>query len=283
MLLFKRLANLKRDFLARLTDKRRAERFPVGPEFPLRATLNLAGSDNLGRIKQQERGSGRDWSGRLINFSASGLSVQLPSAAITVRGEPTLVALTIEMHRLQIPAEVAHFRVFPTHATCGLKMKFEDSVQETAYLQLLESVVLGATLKPVSTSSFGRNPPGLVREEYRSDSKAQLSAWRDMKSRALDSFELRMHDHLVRGEAARAGIEVYTRQESTAGKVACSAPGFSHSAGEHAEARRLFRWVAPNLSRTVASDIRKFVLGFAAHARSEWSKPPVRNGELRLR
>lgn len=282
MLLFRRLDNFKRAFLARLTDKRRAERYPVGPDFPLKATVSLIGSADPGRVSQKADGDGRDWSGRLVNFSATGVSLQLPSAAVTVRGEKTQLALFLEMHRLEIPAEVAHFRVFNTHSICGLRLCFDDDTQQTAYLQLLEAVIIGASLKPWIPSGLVRNPPGLVRERYRSDNDAVLCVWRQAKTRQVDSFELRIHDHLFRGELARPGVEIYTRQDSRAGKVALSAAGFYLSAGEHAEARRLFRWVAPNLSRELTADARKFVQGYAVFS-TGWTRPPVRVEVLKLR
>lgn len=282
MILFRRLANFKHAMLARLTDKRRARRYPVGPEFPLKATVNLAGIEDSKRLAPKEPGTGRDWSGRLMNFSASGVSVQLPAAALTVRGEKTQLLLFLEMHRLQIPAEVAHFRVHPTHSVCGLRLRFDDATLRTAYLQLLEAVSIGATMKPWIPTGLVRSPAGLLREQYRSSNNVVLSAWREAKTRQLDSFELKLPDHVVRGEAGRAGLDIYTRQETKSGKAAWSTPGFTWSAGEHAEARRLFRWVAPNLSCEIAADARRFVQRFAAFATS-WGRPPVRAAALKLR
>lgn len=51
---------------------------------------------------------------------------------------------------------------------------------------------------------------------------------------------------------------------------------------EHAEVRRLFRWIAPNLGRELPPDVRRFLQGFAVYA-SNWSKPPLRTERLRVR
>jgi len=262
--LFTRLAQLKRDFLSRLTDKRRARRYPVGPDFPLKATVSLIGSEYLDRTRTDASGKPCDWGGRVADLSAVGANVVLPAAAISVRGEPTTLTLALEGHQLAIPAEVARFVVLPTHAVCGLRLAFADPAGRASYLQLLEAVILGATLKPWYPTGYVRNPPGLMRERYKGEQGTVLTVWRRTADRTCAGFELRLRQHLVRGEAGRPEVEVYTPSAKSAAPAAGSAPGFRRSSGGHAEVRQLFRWIAPNLNRTLAADLRAFVAGFQA-------------------
>jgi hypothetical protein len=256
VLLFPRLAQLKRDILARLTDKRRARRHPVGSAFPLKASVSLVGSEFLERVRNAPENS--------ACMSATVASLVLPRAAISVRGEPTTLKLTIEHHELLIPAEVVRFVVLPTHSICGLRLSFANPVQRAAYLQLLEAVILGSTLKPWQPTGLVRNPPGLVRERYKGEQGTVLTVWRRKEDKACASFELRLHKHLVRGEAGSEEVEIYTPGRGRGGRAPGSAPGFRLSGGDHAEVRQLFRWVAPNLNHRLAADMRAFVASFKA-------------------
>lgn len=264
MPLFSRLAQLKRDFLARLTDKRRAQRYPVGPEFPLKATISLVGSEFLDRVRNREAQAARSWGGRLVDLSAHGASLALPPSAISVRGEPTTLTLRIEEHELAIPGEVVRFVALSTHAVCGVRLGFADAVQRASYLQLLEAVILGATLRPWYPTGLVRNPPGLMRERYQGEQGTVLNVWRRKEDRACACFELKLRQHLVRGEAGRPEVEVFTPSARRDARAAGSAPGFRLSNGAHAEVRRLFRWIVPNLNRSLAEDLRRFLLGFKA-------------------
>lgn len=282
MLFFRRIMNFKRDYLSRLRDKRKARRYPVGPNFPLKAAVNLIGTDDVETTRRYQIGDGRDWAGRLVDFSSTGVSLQLLPAALTARGEKTRLKLTLEHYTLEIPCEVAHFRVHREYSQCGLALQFPDLDTQKAYLQLLESVVIGATFSPLRATGLLRNPPGFEREQYQSDSDARLFAWREKRTGELDSFELLMADHCVRGEAdalerrsetGRPGIrggrqehpdvDIYTRQKTAhPAKVALFDPAFMLSAGEHAEVRQLFRWVVPNMAKQVSLDVRRFMEKF---------------------
>jgi hypothetical protein len=122
VLFFKRILNFKRAFLAKLRDKRKTVRYPVGPHFPLKATVNLKGQEDSGSTP----GAGYDWGGRLINLSSNGAGLQLLRAATTVRGEVTELRLSLEDHELSIPCVVAHFRTYSGYSLCGLQLKFTD-------------------------------------------------------------------------------------------------------------------------------------------------------------
>ncbi|MBL9214757.1 MAG: PilZ domain-containing protein [Opitutaceae bacterium] len=273
MLFFKRILNFKRDAMARLRDKRRARRYPVGPGFALKASVNLAGIDDPARIATTPVGLGREWAGHLSNLSSGGVSVQLPPAAMTLRGERTVVKLALEHHRLEIPCVVAHFRVLNSVALCGLSLKFPDFTAQKAYLQLLAAVRLGSSFEAGPARRGRHNPAGTVREEYQAENRTRLTAWRDTSSRELHSFELMLDDHCLRGRADSPTLDVYTRQrENKTAPAAVSAPTHRLSTGTHAEVRQLFRWVVPNIGKPVPSDLRAFLQRFA-HARTDWRPP----------
>lgn len=268
MALFKHILDFKRDALAKLKDKRKTKRFYVGPAFPLKATLVLPDTDTTGR----KAGVGRNWGGSLFNMSNVGLSLQLPPAAVAQRGEKTTVTLSLDGHELKLPCTIAHFRVQNATAHCGLTLDDSTLTQSKAYLQLLEAVALGSTLAPVE-GGVAHDRPGLRSERYKAARPAILTAWRDEEKGELAGFELVLGDHCLHGEAKRPALEIFS---SKAGgeRLAWSAPGFGVSAGvENEELRKLFRWIALNLSRSVPTDLRE-MMRFFAHSRADWTAPP---------
>jgi hypothetical protein len=250
VLLFKRILDFKKAALARLRDKRKGIRHPVGQGFPLKGTVSLRGGAS----------AACDWAGSPANLSATGVSLLLPPAAITARGEQTTLRLTIDQYTLQLPCVVAHFRVLSTHAVCGLTLDFPDFTVQKAYCQLLEAVRIGGSMAPVKAAALARNPPGLTLEEYRADAKSRLAVWRQTAGRQLDSFELVIDSHCLRGEAAGPTLEVYDRQAARGtGKTARSAPAYNLSADVTEEVRQLFRWVLANFTKTVPADVQVFL------------------------
>ncbi len=256
--LFTRILDFKRDFLARLRNKRSHARHRVGSGFPLKASLNLSGDEALVRRGAAVRGRGCDWGGRVGDISNNGLNIILPPAAITARGEPTTLRLSLENHELVIPCRVAHFRVYHSHALCGLRLEFDDAKTEKAYHQLVAVVSLGASF---ASAGPGRSQPGFVRRSWRSANKALLTDWRETGSRALDHFELTFGEHSVQGQSTRPGLEVHLRADG-AKSVPPAVEG---------EIRQLFRWVVGNLPKSMPADLRELMSRVA-------SNPPVPAG-----
>lgn len=276
--LFKHILDFKRNAFARLRDKRKAKRYFVGPAFPLKAVINLQDVDSFGRRDQAPPapGSGRNWGGSLFNMSNVGLSLQLPPAAVARRGEETFVTLTLDGHELRLPCVIAHFRVQAATAYCGVALQAEQltDAQRKAYLQLLEAVVVGSTLAPVAGAA-APSPAGLRAERYKAARRAVLTAWRRIENGELAGFELLLDDHCLRGEGGRPALEIYSK-EGEGEKTAWSAPGFAVSAGiENDELRKLFRWIALNLSRPVPTDLRE-MMRFFAHSRTDWKAPAAK-------
>jgi hypothetical protein len=282
--LFKHILDLKRAALARLRDKRKAKRYQVGVGFPLRATITLPDVDTMGKRGDDAKkagAGGRDWSGVPVNVSESGLSIQLPPAAVCARGHDTLVVLSLDGHQIQLPATVAHFRIQAASAFCGLKLEVKDASQRKAYLQLVEIIAMG------STFAAGKKPGGLkprsgkAVEQYVSSLKAKLTAWRDTATGKLDSFEMVMNSHCVRGIVGRPSLEIFSDKKES-DRMAWSAPSFGSSAGvENPEVRQLYRWVVFNLPKAVPNDLRE-VLRFFAASRGDWKAPPVKKDSLKV-
>ena len=244
MLLFQRILDFKQAALARLRDKRKSVRYPVGPGFALKGTVSLRG----------QASASSDWSGQLANLSPCGASLLLPPAAITDRGEATTLTLTIEQHTLKLPCKVAHFRVLATHATCGLTLEFPDYQVQKGFAQLLEAVRIGATLAPVKPA--GRRPAAASVEQYRAGTATRLSVWRGAGDAAIERFEFVLGDHVVRG-GTTSPLVITSKDERG------DAPG----AEVVAEVKRLFRWSLANFGKTVPTDVRDFLRQAAADQR----------------
>ncbi|HET7535286.1 MAG TPA: PilZ domain-containing protein [Candidatus Didemnitutus sp.] len=258
MLFFKRILNFKPGALGKLSDKRKSPRYAVGPNFPLRAAITLSGGGN-----KANQSAGRDWAGRLANISRNGVNIELHPAALTSPGEKSTLKLALANVKLDVPCRVVHFRVYSNYATCGLELTLDGGKMEKAYLQLLEAIAIGASFAPATAAAFKRAPSGMVAEQFRSEDKAQLFAWRDANSKKIDSFEMVMGEYCVRGDAKSPQLEAYARKSPPSGKTALSDSTYSLSPSVSEEVVQLFRWVIPNVSKAVPSDLRMFIHRFA--------------------
>jgi hypothetical protein len=178
--------------------------------------------------------------------------------------------------------------VFSSHAACGLRLEFADFTAQKSFMQLHEAVRLGASFATAKPAALSRPPAGLIAEHFAAGPDARLVAWREAAGRSIDSFELVIGDHCLRGEAQGPTLEAYARQAGRdSGKVARSAAAYKLSAGLDAEVRQLFRWVVPNLGKAVPADLRGFmqrVIGEApavAGRNSAASFPPPRRPATR--
>lgn len=254
VLLFKSVLDFKQSALARLRNKRRAERHPVAPGFALKAVVNLLGTDDPARSKAP-MGSGRDWGGIVADLSGEGLSLRLPPATATARGEKSVLVLALDEFELRIPCTVAHFRVQSASALCGLSLQFEDDTQRKGYLQLLEAVVLGSGFV---ADKAPKESSGLRCERYCSGGKkAVLTVWREPAEGGLRGFELSVGGHCVRGDVARATLQA----------CACDEARTALPAGaEKKEVLRLYRIIAANLPKALPADLREKMLALARPA-----------------
>lgn len=247
MLFFKRILNLNSTEKQR--EQRGADRYVIGPNFPLRAVLTIEGRTEDGKALKSRDGKGWDWSGRLVNVSTTGVSLQLPPAIHAARGDQCSLKLTLDGHQLEIPSRVVHRREARDSAVFGVSLSFADTSVPSAYLQLLELVALGSTMKPVKNEGDTAVAGEFTSEFYRGDTGAQLTIWRYTESKAIHAFEFHLTDCCIQG--GPKWMEFLSRKQSDAYKAASST--------EAEEIRRLFRWVAPNISKSVPSDVRAFL------------------------
>jgi len=274
---FKHILDFKRAALARLRDKRKAARYAVAHTFPAKANISLAETDILGRRSPEDLAPGkrRTWGGALLDISKTGVSLQMPPAAVTLRGERTTLALAIDGQELRLPCTVAHFRSQAGTGYCGLALKFEDDEQRKSYLQLLEAVSLSATLVPLKKKVPSRHPLGFKAQQFKSVGKLVLTTWRDGDDQ-LDSFELMLDGHCLRGELKHPTLAIFAKKGGDRVKTAWADPSYGLSRGpENPEVRKLYRWISLNLPKTVPSDARELMRLFA-NARTDWKAPPVK-------
>ena len=244
---FSRILEFKRDFLARLRNQRSHPRHRVGADFPLKASLALAGADKFNPDKAPVRGSGLIWSGRVGDISVNGLNIILSPAATTARGETTFLRLALEDEEMVIPCTVAHFRTHSRHALCGVRLEFDDFPTQQSYHQMVEAVKLGASF---ASPSPARKRAGMVRRSWRSSGRTLLTELREPESHALVRFELTLADHQVLGRAFPPGLEILARD----GKASIVGPE------QQAEVLRLYRWLVANLPKAVPADLRELMV-----------------------
>jgi hypothetical protein len=237
-------------------DLRGSSRYAIGQGFPLAAVLNIVGRDEHGQPLQSRDGNGWDWKGRLVNFSSSGASMQLPLGVSASKGDRCSLILSLDSYRLKIPGHIAHLRHRPDSVVYGLKLDYADAATSKAYHQLIELVALGASLKPEKSGSDRADKSGYIVEHYGGERESHLTIWRGAPGREINWFELQMTDYCVRGNAQTGTLEFL------AGKQAAKAAPLTPARSE--EVHRLFRWVVPNIARSVPADVRNSLLQFAA-------------------
>lgn len=260
MLLFKKILNFSKETVAS-SDKRKAERYPVGQGFPFKSVLTLIGHDGEGNpIPNSD--SAQDWAGRLSNISASGASIQMHSAAVGGRGEPCVFKLSLDGYLIEIPSTVAFFRFYPQYALCGFSFNFPDFETQKSYLQILEPVALGASLAQVDPKKIRQDIEGLTKEQYAGDKAARLTVWRDT-SGGINSFDFRMNDYTVRWAQGMTEIQTGAYDSKSPGKK--DTPSLSGlTPAQQEEVHWLFCLAVPNLAKAVPLDVRKFLAQLVA-------------------
>ncbi|MDQ5978133.1 MAG: PilZ protein [Verrucomicrobiota bacterium] len=250
MLLFKKILDFKKSE-GGVSDKRGAKRYAVGVKFAIKAKLSLPARDSEGGLLTGSRASSTDWGGQLVDLSYHGASMRLHPAASAAAGDTCQLKLELDHKLFEIDARIAHFRVGAQHVTCGLTLQFADGYARKAFLQLMEPVVIGGTLEPVSRVK--QDIPGLLKEQYRGESESELNVWRDSGGRNPKLFELLVHGYAVRGNTEMPGLKVSYRDGTTT----------AMGAGHKDEIRRLFLFITQNLNKSVPAEIRKFLELFA--------------------
>jgi hypothetical protein len=263
VLFFKKILNFSQEAV-KASDKRGAVRYTVGHPFPFKSIVTLIGHDGEGNPLLNDD-KGQDWSGRLVNISATGASMQMHSAAIAIRGEPCWFKFSLDDYLLELPGTVAHLRSYPQYVLCGVSFNFPDFNTQKAFLQVLEPVTIGASLLPVDAEKVRQNTPGLVKEQYKNDGDALLTVWRQETGRDIHSFDFRMNDFGVRWGAGMTELETYgISPAKNVGKKISAVPFNRLTELQQEEVRWLFCLAVPNLPKSVPIDVRKFLAQLVA-------------------
>jgi hypothetical protein len=245
---FKRILNFDKATAAK-QEQRHAQRYPVEPTSPVRATLQL-GAQSL--------------PGRLVNLSSTGASIACAAGCTGRRGDPGQLKLNLDRHELTVAVSLAHAQVEPRATKFGLEFKFTDFDTKHALLQLLEPIAIGAGLAPGNPSLVRESEPGLLTKQFHGPNDTLLTVWRKFAGQAVHGFEFRMHDYFVRSGPTPPALEIFIREEPAAdNKPGYRGPALQRSGEEDAEIRQLFRWVLPHLNPQVPDDVREFLRRFA--------------------
>ena len=231
---------------------RRAQRYAISPQFPLKAVLCFSGRDGTGAPLSGSR-VGWDFKGRLVDFSELGARMQLGPAALGTSGDFCELRLSLEGMVLEVPCQVTNVKVQSEGLFYGLKLDFTDVATLPAYRQLLDIVALGARLK----LQFKKPKPddsGYLVEQYASDQQSRLTVWRDSSDRTMSAFEFLLRDCLVRAAQGQR-IEYLSGTDTAEARKATPA--------KSTEIQRLFQWVVPNLAPAVPADVRAFLQAYA--------------------
>ena len=249
MLLFRRIFNFEKAKVVQ-SEQRLNQRYSPGAAFPLRATLTL---------------EGKEWPARIQNISGNGLGLQLDRAAAPVEGQSARVRLTLDKHQLDLDARVAHVKATEKGVYCGLGLTFDDFSVQKGYLQLLQPITIGQTLMAVPGERIVQNEPQFIKQVYRGDEGSVLTVWLESKpGTPLHSFEFQMKDYFCKAKMQTGALEAYQLEAADSHTARLTNPVFDTTGGLHDEIRQLFRWIVPNLSKSIPDDVRAVLLGFAA-------------------
>lgn len=257
VLLFKRILDFKKQ--GEEIEKRGDKRYPTGSRSLLKSKLTLPARDDEGLLLPPSKQAPMDWGGQLVNVSNHGASIRIHPAALAVPRDKCCLKIEFDNMIFELDATIAHFRVNPQHANCGLILNFADAYARKAYLQLIEPVVIGSTLEVVMGKVL-QDIPGYIRQELKGESGAELKIWRDEAERIPKHFELLVHGYCVRGSTDAPGLRIGYRDAAKSDPRG-SRPAFpaSMSGGHQGEVRRFFQFIVQNLGKGVPSDIRRFL------------------------
>ncbi len=239
-------------------DKRKSKRYTLSGDFPFRTKLTLFQN---GGVKTSDA-KGKDWSVTPVNLSATGASLQLSLAVVAYQREACRMKFSLGTFLLEIPATIAHFRCGSQFSLCGIVFNFTNAETQRSYLQLLESVSLGSSLTPVDAV---QDTPDRHKEQFGDNPTAALSIWRDAPTGSITSFDLRMHNYVVRWIEGSPELDVSGLGEISPAEQRHSFPDLvSLSEAQHDEVRRLFSLTVLNMPKSMPEDVRKFFANLVA-------------------
>jgi hypothetical protein len=250
VLFFRRIFNFEKTKVAEQLEHRLNRRYTPGVAFSLTATLTI---------------DGRDWPAAVQNVSGGGVGLFVGSDAALTDGQIAQVRLVLAEHLLELDARLAHRKPQEKGIYCGMQFTFADSAAQKAYLQLLQPIIIGQSLKPVPADRVIQNEPQFIKQVYRGESDSVLTVWlANTTGTPLHSFEFQVHDYFCRATLQFGVLEVHGSETVDAQKAKMTNPVFDTSGGLEGEIRQLFRWIVPNLASTIPEDVRVMLQGFAS-------------------
>lgn len=252
MELFRRIFKFEKAKIEQL-EQRLNNRYTPGAAFPLQTLLSITGHETRAKI---------------LNISGNGLGLIVSQTTRVMANQVARVVLSLAEHRLEFDVVVAHVQPHGDELACGLEFKFADFAQKRNYLQLLQPIAIGQSLRPVPPERVIQNEPQLIKQVYRGESDSVLTVWLQMTmGTPLHSFEFQLHDYFCRATMATGVLEAYALETVDTHTAKMTNPVYDITGELNAEIRQLFRWIVPNLSPAVPDDVRAFLQHFAATAK----------------
>ncbi|AOS46326.1 hypothetical protein Verru16b_03427 [Lacunisphaera limnophila] len=248
MLLFRRIFNFEKAKVDKM-EQRLNQRYTPGAAFPLQAWLVTGG---------------REWPARVLDLSGNGLGLLVEAAAKPEAGLPARVRVAMGHHQQVLETKLVQVRPEPKGLYCGLGLVFREFPGQKIWLQLIQPIAIGQSLRAVPAERVVQNEPQFIKQVFRGDEQSMLTVWLEKSfGTPLHSFEFEMQGYFCRADAQSGTLEAYTLEEGDSHKGKISNPVFDSSGDLKAEIRQLFRWILPNLSPAVPDDVRAFLQRFA--------------------
>ena len=243
MLLFSRILNIKKS-QARQMERRLERRYPPGRLFPLFATIDVAGEPRAAKV---------------LDLSAHGAGLQVSGPAYAA-GLAAQLHLQLDETWMEFPCRIAHVKVLPKGCRLGLTAQFKDFATQKAYLQLLQPVALGSSMRPIAPEETRQDEPDMLKAVFTGLPGSELSVWRQGNHLGdLVSFVWQMDEYVIRGDSTVGVLQISPRRQLP--RPSAAAPK-KLPAAVHDEVRLLYNWTMFNLPKEVPGDIRSFLQGF---------------------
>lgn len=198
------------------SERRVSARYAVHPQFPVKAVLNVAGRDTMGRLLTTKMGGGWDWPAIPVNLSATGARLQVPPTVEALRNDNCLLKLDIQGYELLIPGRIAHLGEQRNAIIYGVVLDLSNPGTQRAYNQLLDFVALGASLK--AGKPMKKDKSGYFFERYDGVPSSYLSIWRSIESKEPEAFEFVLKDCMVRALAGNPGVDCLNSTDAATAK-----------------------------------------------------------------
>lgn len=248
MLIFRRIFNFEKAKVEQL-EKRQNQRYAPNRDFPLQAKVYYAG---------------RDYAAIIQDLSSNGIGIVVARDSALAAGFHLHIELTLGQHKLEIESRIAHLKPQEDGMYLGLGLVFSEFELQKSYLQLLQPVVIGQSLKPMAADRVIQDDPRYIKQVFIAEPDSLLTVRMEtIPGSPLHSFEFMMLDSFCRGilrQGTAAPYALESREESSANQ---GKPVFETSGGMHDEIRQLFGWTLPNLSASVPDNVRAFLQRFA--------------------